>query len=408
MNVDVGSFTKISGPTTGNQDIVIPRDMTAAAAGTWAIIFWTAGSDQASGTWDAGYESCIGFTTGAANSYAKSSSSKDAVASALGDRGSSGFPILLYGTDGSSKASASFVSFPNSTHMRINWTTNVNDALFNTVIINYIILSGLTNTKAVAWTGPSSAIDKVVTGVGFSPDLVLSILGSDSTAGPHNAIGVFNKHGQQWGNNFSGGYNANPSDTDRGQQTDAWGYVSSGYLESISVQSHFKSMDTDGFTVNFSTYNPNFVNFVSLCLNGLSSKIGAFTAPVAPGSQVIDTRQNFIPKAAFFSSIGLVSTNDPAAGAAWSLGGTDLTNHRAVALTDVDNVSPTQVKSVGYTGKDIISGTAGATTDAGSVSAVSPTQTTINWTTKDAVAREYLYMLLGDAGVDTFPAKVDV
>ena len=527
MNVDVGSFTKISGPTTGNQDIVIPRDMTAAAAGTWAIIFWTAGSDQASGTWDAGYESCIGFTTGAVNSFSKSATSTDAVATASCSRESEAFCIDLVAIGGVEKQ-ASFVSFPDSSHMRLNWVVNTNDALFNTIVINYMVLSGLTGAKVINWTSPATAIDKIVTGVGFSPDLVLSSI-YNSSGDAQNTIGLMNKHGQQWANGFYG-TNGNPSNTSRGQQTDATLY-SVGYNDSNTVQTHFKSMDADGFTVNFSAVNPNESSSISLCLKGLSSKIGAFTAPVAPASQVIDTRQGFIPKGALFSGIGLFSTSAPAAGAVWSLGATDLTNHRAVALVDVDNVSPTQVKSVGYSDKDIIAGgnvtivvgtsprsvaitsngayayivttnnvsvirtsdntvtatvavgtgprglaitpdgayayvtnyntnnvsvirtsdntivatvsvgtgpyavaitpdgsyayvtnytsnnvsvirtsdnTSIYTLDAGSVSAASLTQTTINWTTKDAVAREYLYMLLGDAGVDTFPAKVDV
>ena len=68
--VEVGSFTKNS--ATGTQDVPIATDLTGAAAGTWAIMFWFAISadlpNQATGVWGGRHVTGLGFTTGAGNS----------------------------------------------------------------------------------------------------------------------------------------------------------------------------------------------------------------------------------------------------------------------------------------------------------------------------------------------------
>ena len=415
MRCDVGSFTKTSGPTTGNQDITIPVDLTAAAAGTWAIMFWTTGSDQASGTWDPHYFACLGFTTGAANSYAVASCSSDNQSSSIAYRRMAAKCLLVQGLDGTPASEADFVSFPSSTTMRINWTTNPDNATINASVINFMILSGLTGAKVIDWTAPTTPIDKAVTGAGFSPDLVLHIGAGRPSALPESTshaltgFGCMNKHGQQWANAWSTGISQNPSNTSHWQQTDNC-FGMTFYGDTIASQAKFKSMDADGFTVNFQDIDSgNADHIFSLCLDGVSSKIGAFqkVSTATPYSQTVPSRHGFTPKGILLASADGAVESPPASKAAWSLGATDLTNSRVSELADFDAQNPSIVENVQRTNAVIIS-PSGAASDfqRASYSSSTTEQFVLSWDVTAANRMQSLYLLIGDTGVNTFPAKV--
>lgn len=411
VTVRVGSFVKAN--ATGNQDISLPAglpDMTAQAAGTWAILFWSGGSLLGSGSWDQHVVNTLGFTTGAANSYAVGGQETDAQATAQTARRMAAKCITVPTGDGAGiYYEADFVSFPTSNSMRINWTTN-NAWAAN---ICYMVITGLTGAKVVTWTDPATAINKSVTGVGFNPDLIFhASIGKVAVASDIFALfqfGVVNKHGQQWANGWASNDNVSPSNTSRWQQTDACLTSVSGG-EIANAQAHHVSTDADGFTVNFSQTD-NGVTNIALCLDGISSKIGAFVKTASVGSQVIPTRHEFTLKGALFSHIDGSPQPGPFTTAVWSMGATDFTNVRSIMLRDTDAVNPTQADSVWSSSAPLMIGTAAGSpptlVGTGTVSG-SSSDVTVTWSSSNGETTEILYCLLGDAGVNTYPSAVGV
>lgn len=393
----VGSFTK-QASTTGNQDITLPTgcpDLTGAAAGTWAVMFWTSGANNvASGTWQGDVISTLGFTTGASNSYAVGASMHDAQATTNTARRMAAKAISFVTVDASAAlAEADFVSFPSATTMRINWTTN-NGALYP---IQFAIFTGLTGAKVVNWTTPTSATSKAVTGVGFSPDLVLHAsagIGSlTSTTAGMFGFGAMNSSGQQWANSFWSSDGVSPSNTSRYQQTDAC-LAMVQTSEGVFNKASFSSMDADGFTTNFSTTDASSRQVISLCMDGVQSKVGSFTAPAATGAQTITSNHGFTLRGALISTISQGSSTTPAASAAWSLGATDGTNSRAAALFDDDAASPTNADSVWSNTKVLWRADSGR----GSITASWSSSTTTSFTiSHDSASNnsEHLYLLVG-------------
>lgn len=413
MRVDVGSFTKAT--ATGNQDITIPVDLTGAAAGTWAILFWTSHGGGASGTWTSYGGGGIGFVAnggGSISQYAVSVLMADNAATTNTSRAVSANAIAYVNQGGTAlEYAADFVSFPTATSMRINWATNV----ASTHSINYVIISGLTGAKVVNWTTPTTNTTKAVTGVGFSPDLVLSA-GVHSTtlaaaATSAFSYGAFNKHGQQWANGLYVEDAAAATSAARLQRTDACIAFPDADPDAVMTLAHFSSMDpSDGFVIAQSVGVGSALQMISLCMDGVSSKIGAFNHLASTtGVQTIPSRQGFTPKAALFSMIGSAPAAAPAASALWSLGATDLTNQKAVALTDVDAADPTQADSVWYSNASLVNpaGAGASTGYLGTVSAVSADDFTVNASVNSSIAEEFLYLLLGDAGTDTYPTTID-
>lgn len=410
VGVHVGSFTKQAG--TGNQDITLPTgcpDLTAAAAGSWAIMFWTAGSDQASGTWDAHPQTTLGFVAnggGSISQYAVGTWHIDAAATTDTGRRMAAKAITIDWFN--TTAEAEFSSFPTATTMRLNWTT---PSSFGTTahVINFVIFTGLTNAKVVNWTTPTSAGSKAVTGVGFSPDLVLHASAYATSLPQSNAnalvsFGAMNKHGQQWANSFTSNDNLADSNTSRWQQTDA-AFIAVNAGEVQAAEAHFSSMDTDGFTTYFSTPTSTGFHVFSLCMDGISSKLGAYVATGT--SQEVASRHGFSPRGLLLSNVGGGAAAAPATNAFWNLGVTDLTNSRMAHLFDADGSATTVAKSVWRNNALSVLPNATSTPSDFSVTTFSSADEdsfAVAHTVSPGV--ESLYLLVGDAGTDTFPASV--
>lgn len=409
MLVKVGSFVKAT--ATGNQDITLPSglpDMTAQADGTWAIIFWQGGGTSGNGIWDAHHQAMIGFVAkggGSLSQYSCSCGGTDAAAVAETSRRMAAAAITGCNAAGTAaNEEAQFVSFPTATTMRLNWTTNVTGARN----VNYMILTGLTGAKVVNWTTPTAVGTKAVTGVGFNPDLVLhassvTAAGSSGTTA-YLGFGAMNKHGQQWANAIVSLDASDPTATCRYQQTDA-AFVITQADNIVAHQEHFQSMDADGFSMYASTVNGAAQNVISLCLDGVGSKIGAFNLGASP--QTVTTRHDFTSRGALFASIAESPLSTPVTFALWSLGATDGTNSRASALADRDAVATSEADSIWLNDAPIYAPTGGSPpgTLAKGTTSFSTSDMTITWSTADA-GEEILYCLLGDAGEDTFPAMV--
>lgn len=403
--IEVGDYNVPA--ATGNQDVPITTDLSAAPAGTWAVIFWLTpnrvNGGDVSGTWVAGIFGCVGFAAnggGSISTYACGWYGTDNTASSTTSRRTAAASITAPNSAGSgAQVEGSLVSFPDATHMRINWATVDNP---HTYRFNYMIISGLSGAKVVNWSQASSTTGaKAVTGVGFQPDLVLHAHAAGiggvpvSSAHVHLGLGAMNAAGEQWANSIYSQSGANPSNTSRWQRTDAC-LLAVDVTESQSMRAAFTSMDSDGFTVNFATMAAfgGAVNMISLCLDGVQSKLGSFTSSGDP--QTVTHSAGFTARGALLTNDTNVPNTSPIAGAAWSLGAVAGASQRSAALFDRDSVSNTEADTLWSNTEALLAGTSGpAVFDAASVALTSTTTMTVDYSTENTGA-EYLYCLLGD------------
>lgn len=398
----VGSFTKAS--VTGDQDITLPSglpNMTAVADGTWAVVFFGGGSESASGTWVNRMQYMMGMVTKntTIQQYSVSVYSQNGVTTPNASRRTSNTCCTFVNGAGSgSDADATFVSFPTSTTMRVNWTGATDQWM-----ISYVVITGLTGAKVVTWTTPTATGTKQVTGVGFSPDLVLHAHTVVSAALPTSAanaflgLGAMNKFGQQWANSvFSADAGAPASsNTSRWQQTDAC-FLTVNASEATLHQGHYSSMDSDGFSTYFSTVDGGAYHVISLCLDGVTSKIGALHTPTASGSAVSSTRHGFPASGLLMSTIRGGPVSAPTTNNAFGFGASDFTNHRAATIKDDDGQATTITRSMWRSDASIVAGNGTIEYPRGAPTADGLASITVNWSAVDAAAIEVLYCLIGE------------
>lgn len=417
----VGDFLSPNA-ATGNQDIPLPSgcpDLTAAPSGSWAVICWytTAQASPATNTWYSHISSGFGFAAnggGTLAQFAVGSNSDDAVNPANANRRTAS-ALITQPTGAASPGTqdeALFVSFIDATHMRLNWTTKVAGSRK----INFMILTGLTGAKAINTVLGGSTGTSAITGAGFAPDLVLHATAETPSGGNSSthgllAIGALNKHGQQWANGFWQSDNVSPTITSRHQQTDACLAVvrSDVTQERTEIEAKFSSIDSGGYTVNITTNNVGGTwQLISLCLGGVSSNIGAVKKITSGTSQAVD-KIGFQPKGLLMTSVSSPILQTAAAHAIFGLGAADSSNSRFAGFIDEDNLATSNADSIWLNNKifAILRGPTTATQQA-ALTSFDTDGFTLTWAAVDGTADELLYLAIGDAGTNTFPAKVEV
>lgn len=396
----VGTFVK---PTvTGSQAITgvgfVPK----------VIMFWTCGSVYGTGSWGSHFYATIGFTTGPANSFCTAATGSDSSATTATDRRMAAKAISA-GTGASTVSHDADLTSFDADGFTLNWTLAGGSA-HN---INYLALGGsdITGAKVVNWQLPIVTGNKAVTGVGFQPDLVLHSSTFNSNALPsisgaaYLLLGAMNKHGQQWSNSFSSQNAVNPSNASRYQQTDA-SLAMGDVNETLFAEAHYDSMNADGFTTNFSTApGANAAQMMSLCIQGVSSKIGAMQRPVQASPFNSNVRRTgFTPKAVLTTNIRGASAAASAAMGAWGIGCTDGSTQRSAELMDNDAISPTLTRATHRTDAAFYAGHNTLDYAVGSASVV-PDGFDVSWTAgSDGI--EFLYLALGSAGTNTYPTRL--
>ena len=186
IGVCTGHIIKAAG--TGNVDYDLSGhaglpNLSGMEPGTWAIILDCTRRLAATGVWGSHVTGMLGFVAnggGSVSQYCCSFSMDDGVATSNTARRMSANAVSLIDGNGSPDTQATFVSFPTATTMRLNWSVSASSGW----VIPYTIITGLTGAKVVNWQTPTTAVDKYVSGVGFSPDLVLSVVGDITSAAP--------------------------------------------------------------------------------------------------------------------------------------------------------------------------------------------------------------------------------
>jgi hypothetical protein len=387
----VGNFTKITSGTT--QNVAHGLGETPKA-----IILWTAGKTNAN--LDANYRFGFGFSDGTTDKSV-ANSSLDNSNPTSSSRRIANKVITIIDSGGTVSAEADLQSM-DSTNFTLSWSTN-NATAYR---LHFIAVGGRrVSAKVLGWTMRTSTGNQSVTGVGFQPDVVLHAhAGSGFTATPPSTSGsaalglsAMDVNGGQWANAIFSTDGASSSDAQRYERGDQCVVAIGGSL-SKTKEASFVSMDSDGFTIDYSTASSSASQVISLALKGVSASAGTFTktTAAATASQQI-TGVTSIPRLVMLASVNNTATTSVAAHARFSFGASDVTTPGAVTFQDTDGLNPSSVDAVDRTivlHQKVNNNT--QTDDAeATVSSFDQGGFTLSWGINDAVATEYGYVALG-------------
>jgi len=281
----------------------------------------------------------------------------------------------------------------------LNKVTNITGTL-----LHYLALGGadVTNAFVGTFTGLTAAGDLAVTGVGFQPDLVIFIQAQRITAGTSgdmtHGIGMMTP-AAQWGLAVSQlDTSANPAAKSSLRSDSCLIGLSVGG-GNLNLRCNFVSMDSDGFTIHYTTAPTSAHTMPFLALKGGSYKVGTFQKSTGGAPVDDDVTVGFQPKAVLLTSIHRATTTTIQADAVHALGAGDGTRNGAIWIRSTDAADPTDANRSIINSKALRLATQPNTVaaecdlDLASVS----NGFRAHWTTNDAVAAEVAYLAVGDA-----------
>jgi hypothetical protein len=258
----------------------------------------------------------------------------------------------------------------------------------------------LTNAKVQTFTGASSAGNQSVTGVGFQPDctiffagLTLANLGESSML---FSIGAAKSSSERVAAGMSSVDNVGTSNTNRKQVSDKCITLPWAGTGAVLQEADFVSHDADGFTINWTTALSN-RTILALCLKGGQYKIGAETQKTSTGTKAT-TGTSFTPTGLLTWGVNNTASSSIADNARLSIGfASGAGDEKSIWGGSLDNQG-TSVSDSRYSATKVIEHcTEGTPTvnAAADVDSFDSNGFTLDWTTADATAREFLYLAFG-------------
>lgn len=405
LSAKVGSFN--ANTSNGNQAV------TGVGFQGKALLLW--GDRVAS---DSGFNANMQFFIGAATSSAQ----RWAIALAADDAATT----LPVGRDGSaaevnrqiSDASApslnargDFVSF-DADGFTINWV----DAPSVASRMNYLVLGGTDITAQKAGTitlAAAGGATQAFTDPGFEPDVVLLFHSGQTTLGneAHLLFGV--------------GFASSASDQaaiahsalDLSDPTQVGFWQKSGRVllnlttaGAADCEAALQSFDTNGFTLAVSDTPATDIAVGYIAIQGGAWKTGVDTQHTTTGTK--DTTVGFTPKLGVFASCNVASSSSINTGAhqKFSMGTGDGATEIAQWWQVDDAVGTSNANRHRSVTKALTMCTANTTLNAEADLSFGSGVLTLDWTTADATAREFVYLAAGDTVVvtDTFVPRVTV
>lgn len=248
-------------------------------------------------------------------------------------------------------------------------------------------------------------ITQAYTGVGFKPDAIMTFTVGNASGPPSlfsfsNTIGIGAATGPN--NRWTTSNDSNGGPAEEYQRTNA--VISLVDSNSKSIEADLVSLDSDGFTLNYSTISGTDNSYVwVLCLKGGNFKAGSFTQPISTGNLSVGGL-GFSPVGELFASFmmppstsirfdGGGSGDD---GERLMFGAMSSAAQRAVTAYQVYTVGAQRLVSLNRTASintfGVGSGTAKSTAD---FSSHNNNDFTLNFSAADSTAREILYLAYG-------------
>ena len=389
----VGSFTKSTNTSTPvSQAIAHGLGETPKA-----LIIWSAGKSNSTLGSNARLAFGVSDTT---TDRSASFESDNGVSTTAAQRRVSTGVVTMVDQTGALKAEASVQSV-DATNFTLNWTTNNSSAY----IFHFIAIGGThIRAKVVSWTMRTSTGNQSVTGVGFQPDVVIHAhAGSGHTSSPSSTsqhggfgLGAMDSQGNQWAMATFVVDGVSTSDTSRYQRTNRC-LVSVGGSQTEVKDATFVSMDSNGFTINYSNANSSAGQVFSLALKGVQANAGTFnkTTSAATASQSV-TGVPFRPRVVLFASAQDVSRTTAQSSARLGIGASNVSTEGGIAMQDTNGLSTTSVDGVDSSTKAFtkVNNNTQSTDAAVDVSSLDTAGFSLSWTTNDAVATEMLFLAL--------------
>lgn len=296
------------------------------------------------------------------------------------------------------------------------FTLNVSSIFGGPYGFDYLALGGsdLTNVAAGVTQVPASGASHAVTGAGFQPDLVIF-----GFAGLRDwpASGTFAGWGigamtatAQGGFTSRDEHGANTMQTMTYQLSTA--VVPFAVADAQLLLWSRSSLDSDGFTLTLDDLGPIAGDLGWLAMKFTSAswvKMGVETQPTSASTKQTSGLGLTPSGLLFFGSMLASSTGVSAEGSA-TVGASDGTNNRSIAVCNQDAVPNSNTATRVSTTKSLqrINGSGTMASEA-SVSAVGSGTFDLNWSTADAVAREFFYIAMGaPVSAETFVPRVMV
>lgn len=298
----------------------------------------------------------------------------------------------------------------------VNWTTNTNVAKR----INYICIGGtdITNTDTGQFTTPTAGTtgNQGYTGVGFQPDFVMFwgvglTTDSSSDYGLNFGLGFATASTQAC---ISGMSRDAVATTDsaryqRGSNTNCYALLSLTSSSTKVLEGSLTSMDSDGFTINWTTVGAGgaSVKVGYLAMKGGSYQVGSITAPAAgtPPISQPTTGVGFLPSGLLMASVNATTASTITATNRISIGGGSAADVRSSWAGDTDAQGTASILARIHKSAKIISLiTENATPASSTVNAEAAVTSldadgfTLSWTTANLTAYEILYIAMGAAG----------
>jgi hypothetical protein len=186
------------------------------------------------------------------------------------------------------------------------------------------------------------------------------------------------------------------TDASRYQRADECLLVVGGSQSEVK-DATFVSMDTDGFTINYSNATSTAGQVFSLALKGVQGYAGTFnkTTGAATASQSV-TGVPFRPRVVLLASVQDTTRTTANNHTRFGLGASNVTTEGVIAIQDTDGLGTSSVDGVDSTSKAFVKvDNDSQTTDAAAdLTSLNTDGFTLSWTTNDAVATEMLYLAL--------------
>lgn len=383
----VGSFALNA--VTGNQVItgvgLLPK----------ALLFFTSGQTVDGSV--SGLDYCQGLATSASNRVALAGFDGLGAAINAVDYQSTSACIIGINALGNPTLIVDIVSMDSD-----GFTLNISTSDGVARIVNFIALGGadLTNATIKQWTTATATGNQAITGVGFQPDCLFNIGSLNSTAPPGGRSIIFHDIG--FGTSSSNRANTSWKSGFGGNEVAESMQSTSTFIRSSNVTLFYAadlvSLDSDGFTVNWSTANGTARYQFALCLKGGRYKVGSFNQPTGTGAQAI-TGLGFKPTGIYFQSFDNVSSSSILTQNRISMGATSGSGARFSWWEGDQNGASLSVNNMNLDRTNVIKMlTEGTPTlnSAADITSLDNDGFTVNWGTADSTQREVIYLAWGD------------
>lgn len=310
---------------------------------------------------------------------------------------------IVSGASGNALSNADFVSM-DSDGFTLNWT--IADATARK--INYLALAGtdLTNVKTGQFTQKTSTGNQATTGVGFQPDSII-LFGSHQTTNtpPAGSFGLVKQKMGYGKSSTKRGVSVNyvshggqPGTTKSYQRTSK---IFADISTTVLVEVDLVSLDSDGFTLNYTTTTASANYMFYVALKGIQVDVGNFLQETSTGNKST-TGIGFQPSAIIFQTIAQAASSSVQDNARENVGvGVSSSSRFSMFAGAKHNVNPSNSSQNQDTTKVIkmmTESTSSPTTEAAAdLVSMDSDGWTLNWTTADATAREIIYFAIGPA-----------